>query len=223
MKHLRFDEEAEAAFLEAADFYEADNPAVARRFVRAVFAAIDIVHQAPHGWPLSPDVPEHLDGPTGHFEWTVVGSTAAISVLFYPDVTFFSARFDLGSVPVLGLASLPSTPEEAVVTVLIGDCAGAANVSTGDGPGTKICLAPASSTDCISEFPPNYGGLIASGTPSGARTSGSIASFTVNQAGAYTAVARGPDGHILVKSQTTIEARLGAATMVFINYPVPEY
>jgi toxin ParE1/3/4 len=61
VKHLRFDEEAEAEFLEAADFYDADNPAVAWRFVQAVFAAMDIVHRAPHEWPLSPDVPEHLD------------------------------------------------------------------------------------------------------------------------------------------------------------------
>jgi toxin ParE1/3/4 len=61
VRHLRFDEEAETELFEAADFYSADNPAVARRFIGAVFAAIAIIHRAPHEWPLSPDVAEHLD------------------------------------------------------------------------------------------------------------------------------------------------------------------
>jgi hypothetical protein len=45
VKHLRFDEEAEAEFLEAADVYDADNRAVAWRFVKAVLDAIEVVHE----------------------------------------------------------------------------------------------------------------------------------------------------------------------------------
>jgi plasmid stabilization system protein ParE len=61
VRHLRFDEEAEAEFLEAADSYDADNRVVAWRFVQAVLSAIESVHGAPHEWPLSPDVPKQLD------------------------------------------------------------------------------------------------------------------------------------------------------------------
>jgi plasmid stabilization system protein ParE len=60
VKQLRIDEEANTELVEAAEYYASDNPAVAWRFVRAVVAAIEAVHAAPHEWPLAPDVPERL-------------------------------------------------------------------------------------------------------------------------------------------------------------------
>jgi plasmid stabilization system protein ParE len=60
VKTLIVEEEALAEFREAAEYYKADNPDVALRFVERVEGIIEHIHREPHLWPLDPTVPARL-------------------------------------------------------------------------------------------------------------------------------------------------------------------
>jgi toxin ParE1/3/4 len=60
VKRLIVEDGAAAEFEEAASRYEAENRAVAWRFVQQVLAVIDSVHRSPGEWPLAPTVPERF-------------------------------------------------------------------------------------------------------------------------------------------------------------------
>jgi toxin ParE1/3/4 len=60
VKRLIIEEGAEVEFEEAAERYDAEDPAVANRFVDAVLAVIGSVHRSPGEWPLAPTVPDRF-------------------------------------------------------------------------------------------------------------------------------------------------------------------
>ena len=60
MKPLIIEEGAELEFEEAAERYDAEDPAVANGFVDAVLAVIESLHRSPGEWPLAPTVPDRF-------------------------------------------------------------------------------------------------------------------------------------------------------------------
>ena len=60
MKPLIIEDGAEVEFEEAAERYDAEDPAVANRFVDAVLAVIESVHRSPGEWPLAPTIPDRF-------------------------------------------------------------------------------------------------------------------------------------------------------------------
>jgi toxin ParE1/3/4 len=60
VKPLIIEEGAEVEFEEAAERYDAEDPAVADRFVQSVLAVMESVHRSPREWPLAPTIPDRF-------------------------------------------------------------------------------------------------------------------------------------------------------------------